>query len=244
MVSVAPNKANLPQASAPAQGLNSAIEENLTSSNSLNSRVTGERLSTQANRPVEKKLIPISKNSIFANLANFVKLNTSRLMWGVGFVTAGFAIVSNFLFGSQLLSIFFGIPSLMAFFMAHTLGKSVDKGKNNLFYDPFQLIETYLDDPKKLDLESIQALYAIDELKTEMENNPDSKLEILPLLKRLLNISYIKLKQIKEGDDANSAKIRLETEKLIAALEPFFESSEEEPILKESVPINENKKSN
>jgi hypothetical protein len=235
MVSVAPKTINTPPA--PDPGLKSPVEEKSPLHDSERLREKAQLLSAQQRGLENETSKPIGTNSVFANLSNFVKLNTSRAMWGVGFVTAGFAIVSNFLIGSQLLSLIFAVPTLMAFFIAHSLGKGVVRGKNNLFQDSFKLIQTYLENPQRLDTENFQALYAIDELKNKMQKQPSTREEILTLLKRLFNLSKIKLKQIKEGDDSNSARIQIETERIFDALKPLFEDSEIEDLKSEDSSI-------
>jgi len=232
MISVAPIKTD--SSPVPDPGPKSTLAENVENNVPEDSRKQGQRLSVVETNPQNEILKPSKSISVFDNLANFIKLNTSRAMWGIGFVTAGFAIVSNFLIGSQILSLIFAVPSLMAFFIGHSLGKGVVKGKNNLFQDSFKLIQGYLKDPRRLDDENIQALSAIDELINKMKKQPRTKDEITSLLKRLFDLTKLKLEQIKEGDDVNSARIRIETERIVNVLEPLFDGSGSESLLPES----------
>lgn len=243
MVSVAPNKVNLSKASPSAQGPNPAIAENPIAENLENSRTKAEKLSSKTtNTNLDSR--QTGTKPVIANVMDFIKKNTSRALWGLGLGTGGLGVASYFLIGSKILSMIFAVPTLMSFFIAHHLGKNVTIGKNNLFLNPLDQIESYIADPQKIDAENIKALQSIDELKDLMVSKPEKKEEIVLLLKRFKNIVNVKYNQVKEtGDsssDISSSRLKLDTERLLSALDSISELKE----LDSSADDTDSKKSN
>lgn len=243
MVSVAPTKVNLSQPGPSAQGPNSVTVENPIAENLETSRTKAEKLSSKTTKTNLDSRQTVTK-PVFVNVMDFIRKNTSRALWGLGLGTGGLGVASYFLIGSKILSMIFAVPTLMSFFIAHHLGKNVTIGKNNLFLNPLDQIESYIADPQKIDAENIKALQSIDELKDLIVSKPERKEEIVSLLKRFKDIIEIKYNQVKDtGDNSSdiySSRLKLDTERLLSALDSINELKE----LNSSTDDTDSKKSN
>ena len=196
---------------------------------STESRNIGQKLSQKL---VRSKSIYQGSQPVFRSTVDFVKKNTSRALWGIGFGTASLSVLSYFLIGSKILSFIFGIPTLMSFYIAHSIGNNIVKGKNNLFRNPLEQIKECISNPEKIDNENVQVLQSIDELKDLIDKKSDKVPEITDVLSRFKDLLKTKYEQIKETKDPLMSHIKVETERLLTALD-FIGSSQDEELKSE-----------
>jgi hypothetical protein len=231
MVSIASsNQANFSKPSSIASGPDSAILANQANQSLINTRTKAEQLSSKSkalnsNTAVEE----VRSKPVFVNIMDFVKKNTARAMWGLGLGTSGLGVLSYFLVGSKILSLFFAVPALMAFFIGHSLGKNLIKGKTTLFRNPLEQMEAYITNPQKLDSENVQALQTVDELKDLATSDPAKKDEINSQLKRFKEIIEAKYEQVQFATEGVGLRIKQDTERLLDALEIAVNSNDDQP---------------
>jgi|GEM_PF-7066151 len=228
MISVAPQKVNLPLSTDTAQGPNAVVPKDSSNEVLESSRTKAEKLSAKSNSAARAS--EIRTKPVLVNVMDFIKKNTSRALWGLGLGTGGIGVASYFLIGSKILSLIFAVPTLMAFFIAHHLGKNITSGKNNLFLNPEDQIESYIADPQRIDSENVKALQSLDELKDLMVSKPHRKEEILALLNRFKKIIEVKNNQVQavneNTSDISSSRLKLDTERLLSVLDSIDELNE------------------
>lgn len=179
-------------------------------------------------RPIGEKLSSPPKDSyvyskpVISSFIDFIKKNIARGLWGLGFGTASLSVLSYFLIGSKLLSLFFGVPTLMSFFIAHNLGQNLASGKNNLFQNPLDQLKAYIKDPSRIDTEIINTLRCVDELKDKLQKNPLNSQDILQALKSFKKIIEMKALMFNSADDPLTIRMKQDTERLLNALDPQF----------------------
>ena len=216
MVSVRPITKEIPKRSFVTQGPDAITN----SSGNLAPRETAVKLSSNLNNQDSGLLAKgFGSKPVFVNIVDFVKKNTARAMWGLGFGTASLAIMSYFLIGSTILSLFFAVPTLMAFFIGHSLGRNVIKGKSTLFKKPLEQLDLYVKNPQLLDTEIVQALLTVEELKDLALADPNKKDEIHGELVRFRDMIRAKNNQAQLATEGIGLKIKQDTERLLETLE-------------------------
>jgi len=221
MISVNPTPTKISATNSVAQGPGLSTTAKSSNSEIESARKKAEKLlqnpnlSSDINPEVGSK--PVSK-PVFVNIMDFSKKITARAMWGMGLGTAGLGVLSYFLIGSKILSLIFAVPTLMAFFIGHSLGKTVIKGQNTLFKNPLEQIEAYISEPQRLDTENVQALQTIDELKDLAKSKSEKREEVAEQLKRFRDIIQVKFNQVQYAKQGEELRIRQDTERLLNAL--------------------------
>ena len=233
MVSVSTNQANIPATNFVAQGQGLKMPDKASSLELDSARRKSEKLlqKPKSNSEINDQ---VRSKPVFVNIMDFVKKNTARVMWGMGFGTASLGVLSYFLIGSKILSLFFAVPTLMAFFIGHNLGKNLIKGKSILFKNPLEQVEAYISNPQNLDVENVQALQTIDELKDLAKSKPEKREEIHSQLKRFKDIIQTKYNQVQYAVEGDGLRIKQDTERLLDA----FNTIDSEIVQEENKPVD------
>jgi hypothetical protein len=155
----------------------------------------------------ELKTIPIINSGV--NTSKKVLANLFRL---AGFVGASLSVASYFLFNLKSLAVVFGIPTGMAFFIAHTLAKSVKNNQATFATDPVKILHEAINKPELLEKDLNRVLYAVEQVK-DMKDSDPMKSEGKRAIETLNDIVDTKLEQLKVlGHEADSDNLALESE--------------------------------
>lgn len=181
-------------------------------------RQIGETMSEPVDSTSSSVAPRIETLPLISNVSNFARKNTSRAMWLMGFATSTLSILGYFLIGSKLLGLIFGVPALMSFYIAHDVGKKISGDPANIGRDPIEQIKNFINDPRKIEKESIKILQSIEEAKDYFVTKPERKEEVEDLLNRLRDIVLAKYNQVKDFFDPYSSSMKLELERLRDAM--------------------------
>jgi hypothetical protein len=155
----------------------------------------------------ELKTIPIINSGV--NASKKVFANLFRL---AGFVGASLSVASYFLFNLKSLAVVFGIPTAMAFFIAHTLAKSVKNNQATFSTDPVKILHEAIKKPELLEKDLNRILYAVEQVK-DMKDSDLIKSDGKRAIETLNDIVDTKLEQLKAlGHEGESDNLALESE--------------------------------
>jgi hypothetical protein len=153
----------------------------------------------------ELKTMPIINSGV--NTSKKVLANLFRL---AGFVGASLSIASYFLFNLKSLALVFGIPTGMAFFIAHTLVKSVKNNQTTFSTNPVKILNEAVNKPDLLETDLNRVLYAVEHVK-DMKNSDPLKPEGINAIETLNDIVDTRLEQLSllenEADADNLALV-------------------------------------
>lgn len=162
---------------------------------------------SQLPRVQELKTIPIINSGV--NTSKKVLANLFRL---AGFVGASLSVASYFLFNLKSLALVFGLPTGMAFFIAHTLAKSVKNNQATFSTNPVEILNEAINKPNLLEKDLNRVLYAVEQIK-DMKNSDPLKSEGKHAIETLNEIVDTKLEQLSRlENEADADNLALESE--------------------------------
>lgn len=173
----------------------------------VSTRSTGQSLAKELGdlpKVQELKSLPVLNTA-----ANFLKKNTARLFNLGGFVGASLSIMTYFLFNLRSVAMLLGVPTAMAFYIAHNLGKSAKEDSAGFTTNPKEMLRETIDNPGLLETNLNRVLQAVEQIK-DMKNSDPKKEEGIELIEKLNMIVDSKLMQIKDFDESIPLQHELE----------------------------------
>lgn len=152
----------------------------------------------------ELKSLPILHTA-----TNFLKKNTARLFNLGGFVGASLSIMTYFLFNLRSVAMLLGVPTAMAFYIAHNLNKSTKEDAIGFSSDPKVMLGETINNPGLLETNLNRVLQAVEQIK-DMKNSDPKKEEGIELIEKLNIIVDSKLMQIKDFEESIPLQHELE----------------------------------
>jgi len=180
------------------------------------SRGTGKSLAQEMQelpKVQELKSLPVLHSA-----ANFVKKNTARLFNLGGFVGASLSIMTYFLFNLRSLAMLIGVPTAMAFYIAHNLRKSAKEDATDFSINPKTMLQETINNPGLLETNLNKVLQAMEQIK-DMKNTDPKKTEGIELIEKLNLIVDSKLTQVKDFEDSVSIAVQYELERFKVSYE-------------------------
>ena len=147
---------------------------------------------------------------------NFVKKNTGRLFKVGGFVGATLSVLTYFLFNLKSLAMLLGIPTAMAFYIAHSLGKSAENDEVGFSTNPHEILQETINKPGLLETHLTLVLQAVEQIKDTKESAP-KKQEGIRLIETLNAIVDSKLDQLAGFEDSRTVSLKHELERFKAS---------------------------
>lgn len=140
--------------------------------------------------------------------------NSGKKLISLAFKVAGFAgaslsIMTYFIFNLRSVAMLLGVPTAMAFFIAHVAGKSAKDDTVGFSNNPNEMLNETINNPGLLETNLNRVLQAVEQIKDMKDSDPQKK-DGIELVEKLNIIVDSKLMQIKGFEESIPLQHELE----------------------------------
>ncbi len=150
-------------------------------------------------------------------LGDSTKSIVSKVLKFGAFVGATASVAATFALNLKSVGLLFAIPTAMAFFIAHTLQRSLKETDPKFLTDPLRDLKAINHDPQKLETNMNQVMYVIEDAKKVKPDKPEYE-PIQDELSKLKHLIEVQARQYVGAEDERSLGLAQDMQVYLEAL--------------------------